>query len=146
MELQDLQQQIDALTERLTEVENRPQIPGPQGKPGNIDAALHNMTAALKKVTDEHAEYVRGRIAEQDDRVRRVETKLQDAVQEFSRAVVDAKRGFLDSIDGSLDSKVLEIMKAYRLLGEDNGPTLAYLAYQVRDVVDARLKELGVKS
>jgi hypothetical protein len=136
-EMEDLQKQIDALTERIIELENRPQIPGPQGKPGNISAAVHASEEATAKLNAEHTEYVRGRIAEQEDHLRKVEAKLQDAVLEFSRAVVDGKRSFLDGLDANLDAKVLEIMQSYHLLGEDNAPSALYFMHQIK-------KELGI--
>jgi len=41
--VRDLQERIEAL-------ENRKPIPGPQGRPGNIDAALRNVEQALPKL------------------------------------------------------------------------------------------------
>lgn len=49
----EIQNQIDALNERIIELENKPQIPGPQGKPGNIEAAVHNAEQAATKIAQD---------------------------------------------------------------------------------------------
>lgn len=142
MDTNELQNQLDALTQRLDELENRPQVPGPQGKPGNIAAAIANAEQVAAKIVNESEARHLARIAELEklvkDQTANFEKTVRDLEARFEKNNQDNVRYFREGIENQVVAQILGLLQEYHVLDSENQPTAQYVMHQIR-------QELGAK-
>lgn len=136
-------QQIDALTQRVAELERTKSIPGPRGPAGEIDAAVRNAEEVSRAITGEA-------IAKHTLRVNDLDQKVRQSVEDLGRALADAKAHFEEVVrqtetrffqnaDANLTFKILNILKDYDILDvETSTPITGHLKHAIGLVLSAR--------
>lgn len=154
--MQEIQNQIDALTQRIIELENKPVVPGPRGPAGPIEVAIHNAELAAKKVIDEAAARNQVHIAQLTKQVVTLQQLVRDQKAEFEKAVQDKEAEFEKRVEeqvsylrkfmtAQVTGSVVDILHDYHLL-EDSAPSAKYMLHQIKDYVESGFKYPFTKS
>ncbi|MGB7728618.1 MAG: hypothetical protein WBL50_11330 [Candidatus Acidiferrum sp.] len=142
--MSELQDQINALTQRVEELENRKPIPGPQGKPGNIAAAVANAEQAATKIAQEAEVRYKESIRDLTDQVLVLQKKIGDAEVRWEREVQRVRDSFRSGLANEVAAQILGLLQEYHLLDENNEPTL-YANCSGKRAVELELNRRGVK-
>jgi hypothetical protein len=120
---EEIQKQLDAHHARIQELEDRPQTPGPQGKPGNIEAAIANAERVATKIVTESDTRHQARVGELVQTVRDQEARFEKVVRDLTKQFNENLDHVRANIRGEVAAAVLEILKGYHLLDENSCPT-----------------------
>ena len=136
----EIQNQIDALNERIIELENKPQIPGPQGKPGNIEAAVHNAEQAATKIAQDAETRYKESISNLTHQVMVLQKKIVDSEVRWEREVQRVRDSFASGLTNEVTAQILGLLQEYHVLDSEYQPSAQYFMHEIR-------RELqGVKS
>jgi TolA-binding protein len=137
---------VNELTERIKGIETRPEpkagAPGPQGKPGNIDAAVFGAEKAANKIAQETATLCKQHVADLDARVAKSEEALLRTVQgvsdRFEQEVRDTEKHFYEQAEAHIENKIVSLLEDYKVLDKDGSPITDYLRHAINEVLDQR--------
>ena len=146
---QEQQTQIDALTQRVAELERTKSTPGPRGPAGDIDAAVRNAEEASRAITGEAITKHTVRVNDLDQMVRRAVADLGKAVADakahFEAVVRQTEQRFFQNAEANLNFKILNLLKDYDVLdSETSTPVTKHLEYAIGQVLNAREAKPGI--
>ncbi|MGB2668391.1 MAG: hypothetical protein WAK48_30675 [Candidatus Acidiferrum sp.] len=140
--MQELQNQIDELKQRIEELESRKPLQGPRGPAGPIDAAVRNAEEVSRKNTVDAISQHDKRVNELHQRIAKAVAEVQklvaDATAEFEKTVVETKRNFYEGVENEIAAKILGILQEYHLLDENHTPSTMFLRHEIGQALDAR--------
>lgn len=119
-----MQDQIDALMQRVEELENRKPTPGPQGKPGNIAAAIVNAEEVAEKIVRESDARHLARIDSLTKEVIGLQQVVKDQEKRFEKVVSECTERFREGLENQVVVQILGLLQEYHLLNSDNSPSI----------------------
>lgn len=143
---QALQVQIDALTQRVAELERTKPTPGPRGPAGDIEAAVRNAEEVSRAITGEAITKHNGRVNDLNQKVRQavedLGAALADAKAHFEAVVRQTESRFFEHAEANLNIKILNLLKDYDVLdAETSTPVTGHLKFAIGQVL--RTREAG---
>lgn len=133
--LQELHETVSRLEDRIRDLENKEPVPGPvgpQGKPGNISAAIENAEKAAREIVREADVRNQKRIAELTEQVREFQQIVLDQEARFEKAVQTLARDFREGLDNNVAASILGLLQEYHVLDDQNQPSAKYFMYEIR--------------